>query len=75
MRLIPLKHETVTCPDENHCHADPRQDILTFQIQGHEVIVESERGSSLYSVWIDGDERGVFISAAELDVLIRKLQP
>jgi len=71
--LIPLQTETVVCLDNDHCHRDPHQDIMTLNIGGHTVKVESERGSFLYSVWIDGDERGAFITSDELDQLIKEL--
>jgi len=68
--ILPFKSETVICYDAGHLHVDRRQDIMTLNIGGHEVVVESERGSQLYSVWIDGREAGAFISSAELDTLM-----
>lgn len=69
----PLTTQTVICLDNNHAHADPRQDIIHMSIAGHSVTVESERGSQLYSVWIDGQERGTFIPSEKLDELIQEL--
>jgi len=68
--ILPFKSETILCYDAGHLHVDRRQDIMTLNVGGHEVIVESERGSELYSVWIDGREAGAFISSAELDMLM-----
>ena len=69
--ISPFKSETVICYDTDHLHVDRRQDIMTLNVGGHEVVVESERGSELYSVWIDGREAGAFISSARLDTLMQ----
>ena len=69
--LSPIKSETILCYNAEHFHVDTRQDIMTLNISEHEVVVESERGSWLYSVWIDGREAGAFISSAQLDTLIQ----
>jgi len=69
--ISPFKSETILCNDARHLHMDQRQDIMTLNIGGQEIVVESERGSGLYSVWIDGREAGAFISSTELDVLMQ----
>jgi hypothetical protein len=74
-QIIPLKTETVICLDNAHCHKDARQDIMHIKVCGHTVTVESERGSFLYTVWIDGAEKGAFMPFVEVDRLLQGLQP
>ncbi len=68
-----LVAETKVCRDPWHCHKDPHVDILRFNFQGHEVIVESERWSLIYNVHVDGNLKRQEINSSQLDQYIRAI--
>jgi hypothetical protein len=69
------KKETTICNDPAHYHADPHQDVYYITANRHKVVIETERNSGMFTVWIDSqrDEKDTFITAAELDNLLKKL--
>jgi hypothetical protein len=66
--------ETKICNERDHMHKNPHVDILHFTLSGHWIAVESERGSFIYRVFVDGELVREQISGAQLDVYLQELQ-
>jgi hypothetical protein len=76
--LLPVKvdrQETNICNDQRHQHADPHQDVYHITANRHKVVIETERHSGAYTVWVDGqrDEADTFITGTELKSLLYDL--
>lgn len=41
------------CTVTDHCHKDPHIDLLTFDLAGRRVAIESERWSLFYTLYIN----------------------
>ena len=55
VKVSHMQATTVICDEHDHYHSDPHIDILKFQCNGHDVTLESVRGSNIYTVQIDND--------------------
>jgi hypothetical protein len=76
--LLPVKvdrQDTNICNDQGHGHADPHQDIYHITANRHQVVIETERHSGVYTVWVDSqrEEADTFITGAELYDLLKSL--
>ncbi len=65
--------ETKICYERDHMHKNPLVDILHFTLGGRWVAVESERGSFIYRVFIEGELVREQINSTQLDAYIRGL--
>ncbi len=66
--------ETKICYERDHMHKNPLVDILHFTLAGRWLAVESERGSFIYRVFIDGELVREQITSAQLDAYLEGLQ-
>ena len=66
--------ETKVCYERDHMHKNPNVDILHFTLRGHWLAVESERGSFIYRVFVDGELVREQINGAQLDAYVEWLQ-
>ena len=76
--VLVIGEETRLCTDKGHAHANPHQDIAYAQVGAHDIIVETERGSGIFCVWIDNEIRAqesqnMWINVDRLLTLIRQL--
>jgi hypothetical protein len=67
--------ETKICLQPDHMHRDPHVDILSFEIGGHSVVVESERWSLIFNVHVDDHLVRQEINSTQLDEYMKGLQP
>ncbi len=65
--------ETKVCTIPDHAHKDPHVDIIRFTLRDRRVIIESERWSLIYRVFIDGDLVREQITGAQLNAYMREL--
>ena len=66
--------ETKICYERDHMHKNPLVDILHFTLGGRWLAVESERGSFIYRVFIEGELVREQITGAQLDAYLEGLQ-
>lgn len=73
------KFKTYLCARRDHLHADPHQDVIYATVGEHQLMIETERNSGLYTLWIDGAKEPLpehsLISISKLNRLIQALIP
>ena len=72
--VIGYSAETKICNERDHMHKDPHVDILRFTLGRHRLVVESERGSLIYRVFVDGELVREQISGAQLDAYLQGMR-
>lgn len=80
MNAITLRHsvnvkaEVVICNDSGHGHADNKIGVMNFCYHGHDIYIETERGSEVYNLFIDDDSAGhLAITESEVNALLGEL--